>query len=106
MHRVNMIDIDMDAKEFKMGEGALLKIRGRKGERLSVRSGEVWVTQYGDPNDYLLKDGDSLELNGKGTALANASKPALLELLGDGRAAGESGRALAGVAALLWQMFA
>ena len=106
MRRVSMIGADMDTKEFEIGEGALLKIEGRKGGRLSVRSGEVWVTQHGDLNDYLLKDGDTLELNGKGTALANASKPTLLELLGDGQAGGESGRALAGVAALLWQMFA
>ena len=95
----------MDAKEFEMDEGALLKIAGRKGERLRVRSGEVWVTQYGDLNDYLLKDGDSLELNDAGWTLANATQPTLLELLGDEPAGGKAGRALAGATALLWQMF-
>lgn len=96
----------MDAEEFEIGAGGILKIAARKGERVRVRSGEVWVTQHGDLNDYLLKAGDSLDLNGEGMVLANASKPTLLELLGSEPAGGEAKRALAGVAALMWRMFA
>jgi len=101
-----MIGTDMGAKEFEIDEGAMLKIFGRKGERLRVSSGEVWVTQHGDLKDYQLRAGDSLELNGQGLTIANASKPTLLELLGDEAAGGEAGRVLAGATALLWQMFA
>jgi hypothetical protein len=97
----------MSAREFEIDEGALLKIVGHKGERLRVRRGEVWVTQYGDPMDYQLKAGESLVLNGEGLTLANARRPSLLELLHreplDSR---DASRAMAGATALLWRMFA
>ena len=71
----------MGAREFKMIRGAMLRIDPLAGDSLRVRSGEVWVTQFEDPNDYLLKTGDSLVLNPKGAALAVAYKPTLLDLL-------------------------
>ena len=70
----------MGARGFEIGQGAMLKIEGQEGDRLRVRSGEVWVTQYGDTRDYLLKTGDSLTLSGKGATLATAYKPTALDL--------------------------
>jgi DUF2917 family protein len=72
----------MGAREFEMVKGAMVKIDPLAGDSLRVRSGEVWVTQFEDPNDYMLKAGDSLVLNGKGAALAIAYKPTLLDLFG------------------------
>jgi hypothetical protein len=70
----------MGAREFEMVKGAMLRIDPLAGDSLRVRSGEVWVTQFADPNDYLLKTGDSLMLNGGGATLAVAYKPTLLDL--------------------------
>ncbi len=73
----------MGAREFLMVKGAMLRIDPLAGDSLRVRSGGVWVTQYEDPRDYMLKAGDSLALNGKGRALALAYQPTLLDLLRD-----------------------
>ena len=70
----------MGAREFEMVKGAMLKIDPLAGDSLRVRTGEVWVTQFEDPKDYMLKTGDSLRLNGKGATLAVAYKPTLLDL--------------------------
>jgi len=70
----------MDAREFRIDEGALVKIDAMEGDRLQVRAGEVWVTQHGDSNDYLLKTGSSMALRGGGVLLAMAYKPTLLDL--------------------------
>jgi hypothetical protein len=100
----------MDTREFKIEKGALQKIGGRKGERLRVSIGEVWVTQHGDPADYYLRTGESLVLRGEGATLAHACKPTVLELLrplASGTPPGRnSRRALAAATAMLWRMFA
>jgi DUF2917 family protein len=70
----------MGAREFEIAKGAMLKIDPLAGDSLRVRFGEVWVTQYNDTKDYMLRAGDSMVLNGEGVALATASKPTLLDL--------------------------
>jgi hypothetical protein len=70
-------------EEFLMVKGAMLRIDPLAGDSLRVRSGEVWVTQFEDTRDYILKTGDSLALTGKGATLAIAYRPTLLDLLRD-----------------------
>jgi hypothetical protein len=76
----------MEAREFLMVKGAMLRIDPLAGDSLRVRSGGVWVTQYGDSRDYMLKAGDSLVLKGNGAMLAVAYQPTLLDLFSDRRA--------------------
>jgi hypothetical protein len=70
----------MGTREFEIDQGAVLKIEALEGDSVQVRSGEIWVTQHGDSRDYLLKAGDSMDLSGKGAALAMACKATLLDL--------------------------
>jgi hypothetical protein len=63
----------MDAREFEIEKGALLRIDSGPGDRLHVRLGDVWVTQYGDSTDYSLRTGESMMLAG-GVTLAMAYK--------------------------------
>jgi DUF2917 family protein len=101
------------AREFEMVKGAMLRIDPLAGDSLRVRSGEIWVTQSEDPNDYMLKTGDSLTLKGKGAMLAIAYKPTLLDLFRGNPAGGreqierQAGRARAwSVRALLRKIIA
>ena len=64
----------MDTREFEIEKGALLRIDGEPGDRLHVRLGDVWVTQYGDSKDYVVRTGESITLDGSGVALAMAYK--------------------------------
>ena len=70
----------MGAREFHIDRGAMLRIDAVEGDSLHVRAGDVWVTQHGDSRDYVLKAGDSMTLSGKGTTLAMAYEPSLLDL--------------------------
>jgi hypothetical protein len=98
----------MGAREFLMVKGAMLRIDPLAGDSLRVRSGEIWVTQYEDPRDYMLKAGDSLVLNGKGATLAVAYRPTLLDLLRNHPAGGreQTARRAGRVRALLRKVLA
>jgi hypothetical protein len=68
----------MDAREFEIEKGALLRIDAGPGDRLTVRQGDVWVTQHGDSKDYVLRAGESMVVKGQGAVLAMAYKHTLL----------------------------
>ena len=68
----------MDAREFEIEKGALLRIDAGPGDRLTVRQGDVWVTQHGDSKDYVLRAGESMTVRGEGPVLAMAYKHTLL----------------------------
>ena len=64
----------MEAREFEIDKGRLVRIDAAPGDRLQVRLGDVWVTQQGDSKDYVLRTGESMTLAGGGAALAMAYK--------------------------------
>lgn len=62
---------------------------GRGGASLQVRSGQVWVTQAGDPCDHILGPGERWESHGRGTTVVQALTDAAFDLVG-GRGAAAS----------------
>ncbi len=55
-----------------MAGGSVLRIEQGRGVVVSVRAGAVWLTQEGDPADYVLRAGEALRLDRDGLALASA----------------------------------
>ena len=53
---------------------------GRAGVVVRVRSGTVWLTREGDPEDHLLGEGQALESGRRGRLAVLALTPARLEL--------------------------
>lgn len=47
-------------------------LRARKGQRIEVRSGQVWVTQDGDPRDVILGANQCFTLDRTGHTLVSA----------------------------------
>jgi len=90
----------MDAREFEIEKGALLRIDPEPGDRLHVRLGDVWVTQHGDSKDYVLRTGESMTLSGRGPALAMAYKDTQLAWYRSGARKDEA-RPLSALAMLL-----
>jgi hypothetical protein len=59
----------------------LWQIRGDNRWRfITCQRGEVWITQEGDPRDYLLKEGDMLLITLPGLVLVQAVGAAAVEL--------------------------
>ena len=52
------------------------QLRARRGERIECRTGQLWVTQDGDPRDVILKAGECFTLDRPGAALVSALEEA------------------------------
>jgi hypothetical protein len=76
-----LVETNVGSRKFEIARGETLRIDPLAGDSLHVRLGEVWITQFGDPKDYLMKPGESLILNHEGAVLAVAYKLTLLDLL-------------------------
>lgn len=57
----------------------VFSLQGRTGQRLEVRSGEVWVTQDGDPRDLVLGPRECFTLDRTGKVLVSAVRDASFE---------------------------
>lgn len=53
-------------------KGDLLRLAGRRGQRISSRRGTLWLTQDGDPDDIVLGPGESHTLDADGPVLIQA----------------------------------
>ncbi|MBC7954769.1 MAG: DUF2917 domain-containing protein [Cytophagales bacterium] len=51
-------------------------LRARKGQRVEVRTGQVWITQDGDPRDVILDANQCFTLDRSGHALVSALEDA------------------------------
>ena len=47
-------------------------LRAKKGQRIEVRSGQIWLTQDGDPRDVILGANQCFTLDRSGHALVSA----------------------------------
>jgi hypothetical protein len=61
-------------------EGSVLRIDDGAGTVLHVWQGALWVTQHGDPRDYYVAAGESLQLDRDGPAVASPVGRALASL--------------------------
>lgn len=52
------------------------QVRARHGERIECRSGELWITQDGDPRDIILGPHECFTLDRSGTAVVSALRDA------------------------------
>jgi hypothetical protein len=65
-------DQQSDAGEYRLHPQQVLRLASPFGQRIEVTKGVLWVTIEGDPEDYVLQAGDSLVINRRGVAVAQA----------------------------------
>ncbi len=70
----------MGVQEFMLGRGQVLRLDAARGDTVRVRTGNVWLTRYNDPNDHIMKAGHVIPLNDEGPTIIMACRPTLLEL--------------------------
>ena len=68
-------------KTLDLSSGTLVPFSSKRGERVRVLSGRVWLTEEGDVNDVLLDNGQEISLGGHGLAVIEALSPACVQLL-------------------------
>lgn len=66
---------------IRLRERELFSIRGDCGGMVvSCRTGDLWLTQEGDPNDHLIGAGENFTISRKGLVLINALSDASFEI--------------------------
>lgn len=70
-------DICNDAVHLKNKESTRIKSHGEK-LHLKCLSGIVWITQAGDPQDYILHANESLKISRKGAVVVQAMPEAVI----------------------------
>jgi DUF2917 family protein len=64
--------LEASMRPTELRRGSTLSLEGGAGTKVRVIAGNVWLTQYRDNTDYVMRSGDSAMLNGKGTTLIYA----------------------------------
>lgn len=59
----------------RLGAEQLFSVDAAPGRSLVVFHGSVWITQHGDPRDYIVSAGETFEFDRRGLALVEALEP-------------------------------
>jgi hypothetical protein len=78
--RREIMDEFLSKDPIGMPRGSLLRIDGGAGVLVHVWKGEIWLTQEGSAEDHVLGAGQSLRVDGGGTALAQAFRRSVISL--------------------------
>ncbi len=66
-----------------LGKGRVRHVHARKGRRVELLSGSLWITQDGDRRDIVLKAGEAFDFDRRGDALLSAFDDSRYLLLDD-----------------------
>jgi hypothetical protein len=75
----------MDGKtrqgSMQLARGAFARVGGARGMLVRVHQGELWITQEGDPRDYVVGAGQSFRVGRHGVVLACALRSSTVSLV-------------------------
>jgi hypothetical protein len=81
------MQLNVKAPVLALAAGQILTLDDAEGLRILARSGTVWVTEEGNPDDHIVGPGDTLIVAHPGRTLVQAIDPAWISLAeGDGAA--------------------
>ncbi len=70
------MQLDSSAQAAHLQRRQTFALRAKKGQRIEVRSGQIWVTQDGDPRDVILGANQCFTLDRSGHTLVSALEDA------------------------------
>jgi hypothetical protein len=74
------MDLQTDTLLLDLERGRTLRLHDAAGARLKVETGELWVTQEGDPRDLVLGPGDVHAIDRAGLSVLQALASARLSI--------------------------
>ena len=81
------MQLNVKAPVLALAAGQILTLDDAEGLRILARSGTVWVTEEGNPDDHIVGPGDTLIVAHPGRTLVQAIDSAWISLAeGDGAA--------------------
>ena len=69
-------------RRLALAPGDSINLDDARGTTLRVARGRLWVTQYGDPTDYVLEAGDTWTIERRGRTIVQAQRDALVDVVG------------------------
>lgn len=72
------MNIRLSQSNVCLAKGQLMSLAGAKGSRIVCHSGNVWITQDGDPRDVVLSRGEAFTLDRAAPTIVSALAPAVL----------------------------
>lgn len=74
------MNLEFNPQALCLRPNQLLKVRGGIGHAVLCHSGSLWLTQYRDRRDIVLRAGESFALDRKGLALVQALEQSALSI--------------------------
>lgn len=65
----------------ELPRGKAVKFEASHGGEIHVAGGTVWLTRFGDLVDYILCEGDSMRIEGRGPVVISALREASLSIM-------------------------
>ncbi len=75
------MDVNLHYAGIQLDTKGFLTLKDAKGTRVLCLEGELWITQDGDYEDYLVRPGETLAIAGDGPAIVQARVASRLLLL-------------------------
>lgn len=69
-------------RRLALAPGDSINLDDARGTTLRVARGRLWVTQYGDPTDYVLEAGHTWTIERRGRTIVQAQRDALFDVVG------------------------
>ena len=75
------MDFDLTQASVILKAGGSLPLRSARGARVLILWGRVWLTQEGDPKDYVVTAGESVTVDTSGLTVVSALENAAVSVL-------------------------
>jgi hypothetical protein len=75
------MDVQLHHAAVELEARAFLTLSDARGARVLCLSGELWITQDGDPNDHFVAPGAVFDITAPGTVVVQAEEPSRAVLL-------------------------
>jgi hypothetical protein len=66
------MNLRLESPVLDLEAGQLLSLDDARGTRIQAREGTVWITEEGEPQDFVVESGQSFVVKGRGRTLVQA----------------------------------